>query len=154
MGDGFNLGRWCARRRRDYRQNELSQAQIDALNEVPGWVWDPLAARFQAGLVALKAYVADHGELPKGKTNVDGFNLGSWCDSRRQEHKNDKLSQAQIDALNEVPGWVWAGTVGRKRGRRDSSPVASESRKKHKPLPSSSSSSSGSYTYGSYNSYS
>ena len=40
-------------------------------------------------------------------TTEDGFNLGTWVNSRRQEYKKGKLSEPRRKALEALPGWVW-----------------------------------------------
>jgi superfamily II DNA or RNA helicase len=40
--DGFKLGNWVSSRRMDYKKSKLSEDRIRALEELPGWSWDPL----------------------------------------------------------------------------------------------------------------
>ena len=105
--DGFPLGSWCSSRRQDYKKGELSQERIDALEEL-GFAWDRLEEDYQIALGYLKAYKAEHRDcrmLYSFKTE-DGFPLGSWCSSHRQDYKKGELSQERIDAL-EALGFPW-----------------------------------------------
>ena len=88
--DGFNLGTWVNNRRQEYKKGKLSEPRIKALKALPGWVWDPLEEDFQEGFSHLKKFVAREGNArvhPKHKE--DGFNLGPWVNSRRQEYKKE-----------------------------------------------------------------
>jgi predicted helicase len=40
---GFKLGSWVATRRTEYNRGDLTSDRIEALDALPGWVWDPLA---------------------------------------------------------------------------------------------------------------
>ena len=42
--DGFRLGSWCSKRRKDYKKSRLSEERIDAL-EALGFVWDQKIGR-------------------------------------------------------------------------------------------------------------
>ena len=80
---------------------------------VPGWVWDPQEADFQANLVVLRGFVdrEGHARVPaRHVETIDGddHKLGSWVTSRRAEYGKGKLSAERIDALEAVPGWVWS----------------------------------------------
>ena len=60
--------------------------------------------KYQRGLGYLKAYKAEHGDckMPPSFKTEDGFNLGSWCSSRRQDYKKGKLSEERIDVLEAL----------------------------------------------------
>ena len=104
---GFPLGNWCASRRNLYKNGKLSDERIDAL-EALGFIWDQLEDDFQIGLGYLKAYKAEHGDcrVPRRFKTEDGFNLGTWCSSRRKDYIVGRLSQERIDAL-EALGFDW-----------------------------------------------
>ena len=105
--DGFNLGAWMDTRRMEQREGRLSQERIEALNEL-GFIWDVRENDFQGGLGYLNAYRAKHGDcrVPATFKTEDGFNLGSWMNTRRMEHGEGRLSQERIDGLNEL-GFIW-----------------------------------------------
>jgi hypothetical protein len=85
----------------------LTDGQVAALTEL-GLVWDPRADDFAQGLAALRAFVAEHRDarVPKDHRTQDGFPLGGWVDTRRQDLKRGRLSSQQVDALDEL-GFVW-----------------------------------------------
>jgi len=63
---------------------------------------------YQRGLACLKAYKVVHGDcgVPQSFETADGFRLGGWCASRRNEYAKNRLSQGRIDALQEL-GFMW-----------------------------------------------
>ena len=105
--DGFGLGGWCQRRRADRRRDRLApdiEAALDAL----GFVWEPLRARQETALATLAAYRAEQGDPSPRATYVtpDGFRLGNWCSSRRQERRRGQLDP-QLEAALDALGFVW-----------------------------------------------
>ncbi len=109
LESGFNLGSWVGRRRTKYKKGDLSPDRIKALEEVPGWAWDPFEGDYQSGLERLRAYAdrEGHARVPQGYTDESGFKLGPWVVSRRTAYKKGDLSPERIKALEEVPGWAW-----------------------------------------------
>jgi len=108
---GFKLGSWVATRRTEYNRGDLTSDRIEALDALPGWVWDPLEKQFQEGLQHMRAYMAQTGRarVPNNYKDETGFNLGSWATSRRMEHRQGNLTSDRIEELAALPGWVWDG---------------------------------------------
>jgi hypothetical protein len=94
--DGFRLGQWVSRRKRDARHGCL-HPRYRIFDSVPGWNWGPCHRRLIAGLERLRAYVAEHGtaRVPPYYVCADGFRLGQWVSSRRN-------SPGQHAWLNEI----------------------------------------------------
>ena len=63
---------------------------------------------FEQGLGYLKSYKEEHGDcrVPGSFKTGDGFKLGSWVNSRRQNYKAKTLSAERIDALDQL-GFIW-----------------------------------------------
>ena len=93
----------------EFMNGDLSPDRIKALEEVPGWAWDPFEEDYQNGLERLRAYAdrEGHARVPNTYKDETGFKLGTWVGSRRKEYKKGDLSPERIKALEEVPGWVW-----------------------------------------------
>ena len=62
----------------------------------------------------LKAYKAEHGDcmVPDRLKIEGGFRLGWWVKRRRNEHKNERLTEDRVDALDAL-GFVWDPKIGR-----------------------------------------
>ena len=108
--DGFALGQWVSTRRQDYRKGKLSDEKIADLEALEGWVWDASEADFPEVLDKLKAYQEEFGDTrvsARYKT-PDGFALGGWVNTRRQDYRKGKLSDEKIADLEALEGWVWS----------------------------------------------
>jgi|TARA_B110000879_G_scaffold186967_1_gene248546 hypothetical protein len=105
--DGFSLGGFVYSQRTSKQKGSLSEEHIKQLNEL-GFVWDVSDTRYQAGLLALKAYKQAHGNvnITRG-TKQDGFNLRNWVGTQRAKYNKGTLSEERIKQLNEL-GFIWA----------------------------------------------
>jgi hypothetical protein len=104
---GFRLGGWCTSRRMDRRAGKLSTERIAALDAL-GFVWDQVQEDFDRGLAEFGAYLGAHGDarVPQSYSTASGFNLGAWCNRRRHDRRNGKLSTERIAALDAL-GFIW-----------------------------------------------
>jgi hypothetical protein len=64
---------------------------------------------FQRGVDEVTAFSAARGHARPSYDFVtdDGFPLGRWVDTRRNERRNGTLASDRIEALERVPGWSW-----------------------------------------------
>jgi superfamily II DNA or RNA helicase len=112
-GKEISLGTWVTQRRMRNRKNQLEKEEIDRLNAIPGWIWDPLIDKFETGFSYLVEYVQKNGTAHVPTSEViktpDGqsFPLGSWCSIRRQEKLRGVLPQEKKERLESLQGWTW-----------------------------------------------
>ncbi|MBF6333518.1 DEAD/DEAH box helicase [Nocardia transvalensis] len=81
LRDGLNrpLGLWVATQIFKYRDGELDPTLQIELEKRPGWTWNPLSADDDAGVEALRKFVAWEGHTNVPDDHVeDGFPLGAW----------------------------------------------------------------------------
>jgi len=95
------FGHWIATQRSNYRKGKLSQERIDFLESIDGWMWSRNDMWFDKGN-KLKQHMLDGDEFPKQTDPIY-----SWIRCQRQQYKNGKLSQEQIDFLESIDGWWW-----------------------------------------------
>jgi len=110
LSDGLKIGRWINDQRTAYRRGNLPPEQVEALEALPGWIWDQLEARWDAAFEFLGTYVRETGmtRVPMAyRVNGDGFSLGQWLRNQRKAHKNGKLSPRRTQKIEQLPGWVW-----------------------------------------------
>jgi len=108
MIDGVNLSGWVQNRRRNFREGTLAADRIAELEALPGWTWDPLADQRNAGMVALRKYVEDHGTaLVPHNTVVGGMSLGEWVTKQRGAFRLGSLTEKRVAELEALPGWSW-----------------------------------------------
>ena len=104
---GFNLGTWCANRRKDFKAGQADAELVGALDAL-GFVWDPLKQDFDRGLAELARYVEENGDarVPQKHRTSTGFRLGTWCGSRRKDLKEGRLTAERVAALDAL-GFIW-----------------------------------------------
>jgi superfamily II DNA or RNA helicase len=109
-GGDFTLGTWVSNRRGNFNDGKLPSDWVDALEAIPGWVWDPTEADFQAGLAALRAFVDREGHARVPARHIEGgeFRLGSWVNNRRNGYREKRLKRERVAALEAIPEWVWS----------------------------------------------
>ena len=112
--DGFLLGRWLQRMRRDYRDGVLEQEYIERLESI-GIIWDMQDSRWEEYYRAAHLYFQEHGDLriAPGYVAPDGICLGTWIQRLRQWYKQKKLTAEQIKQLEDI-GMIWDGTLDRR----------------------------------------
>ena len=90
----------------------------DLISNIEIQIWNRLSFGWVKGFETLKKYVEqNHNALvPLRYINDDGFALGGWLGTRRQEYKNEKLQPDRIRQLESIEGWVWGrnGDDGRR----------------------------------------
>jgi len=111
--DGYKLGLWVMTQQQSYRQKMLPKRRQNALEQLPGWVWN--AQKYRHKGMWLKSwerlfeYVDSegHAKVPFDYITKDGYKLGSWVVVQRHAHREGKLSTEQQQTLEKLPGWVW-----------------------------------------------
>jgi len=87
--------------------SQAASSRITELNTL-GMVWGSRDAGYRIGVDHLRAYTAaeGHANVPRWYVTDDGFKLGVWVNSRRNDHKIGRLSTAKVAELNAL-GMVW-----------------------------------------------
>ena len=106
--DGYPLGTWVARQRRDYARGSLDLERQRRFDEVPGWTWNPHAEKWERAFQLVDDYAREHGHarVPDAYS-VNGFRLGSWVGIQRAAYRNGILAPERERRLCQLPGWVW-----------------------------------------------
>ena len=106
LEDGFNLGSWVSLIRKNRKKNLLSPDKIMELDQI-GFCWDVLSERWEEHYQALLKYSKREGNcLVNQKYKVGNINLGTWVNTQRQNYRRKVLSEARINALENI-GFVW-----------------------------------------------
>jgi superfamily II DNA or RNA helicase len=101
------LGQWVGVQRRAWKHGKLSSDQIDRLQKLPGWSWDPFADRWEQNFAALNSFLSRNNSWPNKRDAGVVGELGQWVGVQRRAWKHGKLSSDQIDRLQKLPGWSW-----------------------------------------------
>ncbi|HHT9144666.1 MAG: helicase associated domain-containing protein [Candidatus Brocadiaceae bacterium] len=104
---GYKLRRWQECQRSSYKKGKLDREKIRRLEDV-GFVWSLRKDAFKVGLQETIKYKERFGypNAPQNYVTAEGFNLGSWQNTKRQSYKMGKLSDERIRKLEEV-GFKW-----------------------------------------------
>jgi hypothetical protein len=96
------------------RKDTLSPDRRQRLEELTGWAWDVLAAKWEETFARLVEYVRRNGNarVPFSHT-VDGCNLGAWINTQRTNHARGTLDLARARRLGGLPGWTWDARADR-----------------------------------------
>jgi hypothetical protein len=107
--DGCKLGLWVGSQRTMYRKGMLLSEHKQALEQIPGWTWNPLENRWAEAFKCLRDFVdrEGHANVPSMYATLQGYNLGQWVETQQRAYKKGKLSVQRREALENMPGWVW-----------------------------------------------
>jgi superfamily II DNA or RNA helicase len=107
--DGFKLGDWVARQRQRRQRGTLTRERVRRLESLPGWAWDKREAAWEEAFTRLQSYGQreGHSEVPWPYRDPDGFNLPSWINRQRQDHRRGTLHPQLRRQLEALPGWSW-----------------------------------------------
>ncbi|MFV8142074.1 Helicase associated domain protein [Mycolicibacterium senegalense] len=106
--DGFRLGSFCHSVRRRYFAGALTEYEVSALQAQPGWVWDVLEARWQAGLGELAQFHESFGHVhvPRSYVSPSGEPLGKWLHNQRYASRTNTLAAHRRSAMEALdPQW-------------------------------------------------
>ncbi len=111
-GDEFNLGSWISARRNEYRRGNLSAERVAALEDIPGWIWNPTEADYQLHIRAINQFVMREGHARVTRNHieeVDGeaVKLGRWARHHTLQFNAGNLSLERIEFFEGLPRWTW-----------------------------------------------
>ena len=105
---GLPLASWVIRHRQDHKAGKVPAERAARLEQLPGWAWDVLEARWEEHFDALTQFCGreGHARVPSAHLE-DGRKLGSWVIAQRQNFRVDTLSAQRTSRLSQMPGWTW-----------------------------------------------
>lgn len=108
---GIDLKQWLDEQRKIYcgkrKGQRLTQGQITKLESI-GMDWrTPSELVWENGYKYAKSYYEKHGNLDMSATHKEaGFGLGLWLNRQRKAYADKKLTEKQIELLNQC-GIIW-----------------------------------------------
>jgi superfamily II DNA or RNA helicase len=110
-GVEINLGSWAQTRRGDFKRGWLTQSQIEGLEALPDWSWNPKDEDWMSWFQSLTEFVEESGHsrvAQRGdKSLFKGRNLTSWVNAQRTHYKKGSLPADRIQLLESLPTWSW-----------------------------------------------
>ncbi|MFI5748905.1 Helicase associated domain protein [Streptomyces sp. NPDC051644] len=102
----FALGHTVTRKRSDYRKGTLPPAQAKALEERPEWVWDGIAAQWEASFDVLAAWSAAHGNIKVPFDQpINGIGIYRWILQQKKLIREGNQPEDRRLRLEALPGW-------------------------------------------------
>ena len=100
------LARWANMQRENYQFKRLTDIQIKRLEDI-GFIWDTTTIHWEKMLDALKEYKKNHGDCNvPSYWQEENLPLGQWANAQRENFKNLKLNDDQIEILEYI-GFAW-----------------------------------------------
>lgn len=92
-----------------YTSLQLNKLQIDLLEALPDWTWDPDEFRWRQGMVAVASFIRQHGSLESvdRETRLGNYPLGQWLHRCREDYRAQDLEPGRVAELESKPGWSW-----------------------------------------------
>jgi hypothetical protein len=125
MENGVHLYGLMNRLRRSYREGNLAQDQITAMESLPHWNWEyqdsskrPQSNRppkekrpssFDERIAILKEHIAENSGTIPSLTHKSSENhpVGAWAGEWRRQWREGTLTEREIATLEAIPGWEW-----------------------------------------------
>ena len=105
---GQKLGLWVSVQRRAITRKSHSKKQIELLEQLPKWTFDPFESDWEEAFSALKSFCVKTGSsrMPRG-TKEGGRSIDAWCTNQRKEYRKGLLKQEKIEMIEALPDWSW-----------------------------------------------
>lgn len=104
----LELFKWINKIRIEYKINKLSDERIKKLEALSGWKWVNNQISIDDRKIQLTNWINKNNKLPShGSKDPEEKLLGGWCQSKRIDYKNKKLSDSEIKDIEQIPKWVW-----------------------------------------------
>ncbi len=107
--DGFALGSWVAKQRRDFAQRQMPEQRVARLDAVPRWTWNVTDALWDEQFEALNQFAVreGHTRVPNA-ARENGFALGRWVAAQRSAYSKGRLDARRQQKLDGLAEWSWS----------------------------------------------
>ena len=101
------LAVWCLCRRRDKRENKLSDDKIEQLEKITHWYWDKKDPFHENRELYIK-WISEHERAPKTRsTDPMERRMYIWSSRLKRAKHSGNVSDDKIQLMNEIDEWVW-----------------------------------------------
>jgi hypothetical protein len=102
--NGYAIGIWTSKQRQ--ARDKLSKEQIEMLESLKGWTWDPKGDKWNTAFNQLVKYLSknENSAMSPKFVDEDGFLLGRWVSTQRSR---TDLNDDQQKRLNSLKGFLW-----------------------------------------------
>jgi hypothetical protein len=98
------LAGWVRYQRRREDKKVMLFWQRELLNQVPGFLWDPLAEQWEQTNRQLETFLVMRRRVPRYRSTDEAERaLAAWVHKQRYLHARGELSAHRVAALRELP---------------------------------------------------
>jgi len=99
---------WCGTQRNDYKNGELAEERVLALQNTPGWSW--VGIDWEERRQSWQDIAQRLGRDPRYTSKEENERRAAfWCSNQRSAYNNGELPEERVLALQNTPGWSWVG---------------------------------------------
>ena len=103
-----NLYIWISKQRKSYQENKLTQDQINKLNSISSWFWNPLADKWNINFEIYKEYLMHNTSNKVSRGAIfKGLNIRNWVTIQKRRYQKNLISQKEITLLESLQNWKW-----------------------------------------------
>ncbi len=92
---------------RSRKRDTLTDIEIQEIESLPLWVWDPIVDRWERYITEYKEFFSRHRRPPSNYGNAGEKKLAKFVNHHRTYFKSGILSREKIMQLESLPGWSW-----------------------------------------------
>ena len=102
------LGKWIVRQRQRFSNGWMPHNQVEELQSLPNWKWDPLNEKWNSSFEILRQFAEREGHARPAANYLEGNErLGLWVSQQRNRYKASRVLPHQKALLESLPGWSW-----------------------------------------------
>lgn len=103
-----SLHEWVRLQRRSTTRDNHCDYQIQRLNLVPGFSWDPHDEAWQKSFELYQSFITVHGQAPRVRSqDTLERSLAHWAAKQRSQHRRNRLDDDRKSALQSLFIWAW-----------------------------------------------
>jgi hypothetical protein len=103
-GSEYRLAGWVRYQRRRFERGLMPAWQRRLLQQVPGFVWDPMGESWRHQLRLMHSLLKVGGHIPRYRSSDPHERaLAAWVDKQRHLHRRGELSAERVAALRQLP---------------------------------------------------
>ena len=105
--NGIKLGTWVSVQRRRYFLKTITDQQIQLLERLKKWSWNPIEDDWQESFAQLRTFTDKYPGRSPQRHNPGEDELSQWVGVQRSAYKVGKITTQRIKLLESIPGWLW-----------------------------------------------
>jgi hypothetical protein len=105
--NGIKLGTWVSVQRRRYFLKTITDQQVQLLERLKKWSWNPIEDDWQESFAQLKTFTDKSPGRSPQRHNPGEDELSQWVGVQRSAFKAGKITTQRIKLLESIPGWLW-----------------------------------------------